>query len=180
MHKMQQQLHRHPCCQVQNAACRARQQSQQCCKRLSLLCKAAQQHQPGTCHHTKDAITPSRRALLASTAALLSFSSQALWGQQPAQAYLVDETAAQSVFALAARSVVSINDYKVQGGGELLEGIGTGFVWDQYGHSECAHVNPADSITIPATGNCVEACVWLEFMPSYFTTPLWRRQQLIL
>lgn len=67
---------------------------------------------------------------------LSCISSQALWGQQPAQAYLVDETAAQSVFALAARSVVSINDYKVQGGGELLEGIGTGFVWDQYGHSE--------------------------------------------
>jgi hypothetical protein len=67
---------------------------------------------------------------------LSCISSQALWGQRPAQAYLVDETAAQSVFALAARSVVSINDYKVQGGGELLEGIGTGFVWDQYGHSE--------------------------------------------
>jgi hypothetical protein len=46
----------------------------------------------------------------------------------------VDETAAQSVFALAARSVVSINDYNNRGGAELLEGIGTGFVWDQYGH----------------------------------------------
>jgi hypothetical protein len=40
------------------------------------------------------------------------------------------------VFALAARSVVSINDYKLQSGAEILEGIGTGFVWDQYGHSE--------------------------------------------
>lgn len=46
----------------------------------------------------------------------------------------MDEAAAQSVFALASRSVVSINDYKNQGGAELLEGIGTGFVWDQYGH----------------------------------------------
>lgn len=46
----------------------------------------------------------------------------------------MDETAAQSVFALAARSVVSINDYNNRGGAELLEGIGTGFVWDQYGH----------------------------------------------
>lgn len=135
---MQQQschsLHRH--CQVQPTAhIRPRQQSQQHCRHSLQPCKAAQQHLADTCETVPS--TPSRRSVLASTAALLScFSSQALWGQQPAQAYLVDETAAQSVFALAARSVVSINDYKVQGGGELLEGIGTGFVWDQYGHSE--------------------------------------------
>lgn len=77
--------------------------------------------------------------MLASTALLLSsLCSQTAWGPRPAQAYLVDETAAQSVFALASRSVVSINDYSVQGGREVLEGIGTGFLWDQYGHGELA------------------------------------------
>jgi hypothetical protein len=82
--------------------------------------------------------TSSRRhVLLASTALLSALSSQSLLLPQQAQAYLVDETAAQSVFALAARSVVSINDYNNTGGAELLEGIGTGFVWDQYGHGEC-------------------------------------------
>jgi hypothetical protein len=53
-----------------------------------------------------------------------------------ASAYIVDETVAQSVFALAARSVVSINDYKQQGGAEIFEGVGTGFVWDRFGHSK--------------------------------------------
>jgi len=81
--------------------------------------------------------THSRRTLLLSgTAAVASVSHQACWSCKPAQGYLVDEAAAQSVFALASRSVVSINDYKNQGGAELLEGIGTGFVWDQYGHGE--------------------------------------------
>jgi hypothetical protein len=77
-----------------------------------------------------------RHVLLASTALLSGLTSQTLLLPQQAQAYLVDETAAQSVFALAARSVVSINDYNNTGGAELLEGIGTGFVWDQYGHGE--------------------------------------------
>lgn len=76
-----------------------------------------------------------RSALLAGTSSLLLVG--ALCCNQPAaQAYLVDETAAQSVFALASRSVVSINDYRNQAGAELLEGIGTGFVWDQYGHGK--------------------------------------------
>lgn len=60
-----------------------------------------------------------------------------LLGAPTAQAYIVDETVAQSVFALASRSVVSINDYKQQSGADLFEGVGTGIVWDQYGHSEC-------------------------------------------
>lgn len=33
---------------------------------------------------------------------------------------------------------MSINDYSSKGGAELLEGIGTGFVWDQYGHGGLA------------------------------------------
>eukprot|EP00775_Hariotina_reticulata_P008857 gene8857-9036_t len=32
------------------------------------------------------------------------------------------------------RSVVSINDFKQQSGAELFEGVGTGVVWDKYGH----------------------------------------------
>lgn len=40
----------------------------------------------------------------------------------------------QSVFALAGRSVVSINDYSSQGGAQRLEGVGTGVIWDRYGH----------------------------------------------
>lgn len=81
--------------------------------------------------------THSRRTLLLSgTALVAAVTNQACWSCKPAQGYLVDEAAAQSVFALASRSVVSINDYRNQGGAELLEGIGTGFVWDQYGHGE--------------------------------------------
>ncbi|KAF8057906.1 DEGP5 [Scenedesmus sp. PABB004] len=42
--------------------------------------------------------------------------------------------AAQGVFALAARSVVSVNDYVTQGSGRVMEGVGTGFLWDAAGH----------------------------------------------
>jgi hypothetical protein len=78
----------------------------------------------------------SRRWLLASGAAAATpFSGQLLFPGS-ASAYIVDETVAQSVFALAARSVVSINDYKQQAGAEIFEGVGTGFVWDKYGHGE--------------------------------------------
>jgi hypothetical protein len=55
---------------------------------------------------------------------------------QPAAASIVDEAEAQSVYALAARSVVSINDVRNSGGAELLEGVATGIVWDKYGHGE--------------------------------------------
>jgi hypothetical protein len=87
-----------------------------------------QQHKP---HRT------SRRAALAgglATAAAAAAVLALLPPPPPAQAYLVDETAAQGVFALASRSVVSINDY---GATHQLEGVGTGFVWSKYGHSEC-------------------------------------------
>lgn len=80
----------------------------------------------------------SRRGLLTlgGAAAAAPFARQLMLPGR-ASAYIVDETVAQSVFALAARSVVSINDYKQQGGAEVFEGVGTGFVWDKYGHSEC-------------------------------------------
>jgi S1-C subfamily serine protease len=38
------------------------------------------------------------------------------------------------VYASAAPSVVSVADYKLVNGNEVPEGIGTGFVWDSYGH----------------------------------------------
>lgn len=77
----------------------------------------------------------SRRGLFAAAGAAAAVPVALQLLQPPAaSAYIVDETVAQSVFALAARSVVSINDYKQQGGAEIFEGVGTGFVWDKYGH----------------------------------------------
>lgn len=86
--------------------------------------------------------SPSRRSML-QQAAVTWLTLPSLVAQiagcvapLPAHAYIVDEVVAQSVFAIASRSVVSINDYKVQGGAEIMEGVGTGIVWDKYGHSE--------------------------------------------
>jgi hypothetical protein len=77
-----------------------------------------------------------RRGLLAAMGAAAALPAAVqLLEPAAASAYIVDETVAQSVFALAARSVVSINDYKQQGGADIFEGVGTGFVWDKYGHS---------------------------------------------
>eukprot|EP00878_Enallax_costatus_P012781 GHUV01013348.1.p1 GENE.GHUV01013348.1~~GHUV01013348.1.p1 ORF type:complete len:222 (+),score=21.37 GHUV01013348.1:78-743(+) len=82
---------------------------------------------------------PSRRSLLQQAAvtclpALLGPQIAECVVPSPAQAYIVDEVVAQSVFAIASRSVVSVNDYKLQGGAEIFEGVGTGIVWDKYGH----------------------------------------------
>eukprot|EP00882_Tetradesmus_deserticola_P033058 GHRQ01037729.1.p1 GENE.GHRQ01037729.1~~GHRQ01037729.1.p1 ORF type:complete len:161 (+),score=42.79 GHRQ01037729.1:593-1075(+) len=88
--------------------------------------------------HVSSSSSSSRRGLLALAGAVAAapFTEQLLLPGR-AHAYIVDETVAQSVFALAARSVVSINDFKQQGGAEIFEGVGTGFVWDSYGHSKC-------------------------------------------
>ena len=51
-----------------------------------------------------------------------------------AEATFVDERLAQDVFTASTQSVVSLSDYQVSGGDEKLEGVGSGFVWDKYGH----------------------------------------------
>jgi hypothetical protein len=82
--------------------------------------------------HQQPPVFQRRFALTAAAATVLS----ALAVPQPCQAYLVDETAAQNVFLLTSRSVVSINDFKQQNGAEVFEGVGTGIVWDKYGHGK--------------------------------------------
>lgn len=53
----------------------------------------------------------------------------------PAHAYIIDEDNASSVFTSAAPSVVGIIDLKVERSGEeVLEGVGSGLVWDKYGY----------------------------------------------
>lgn len=132
-HQQHQQL-RLPSRRV-TPACRASSHQQQQQHELTSLSQHNINASTGTSSSSR------RRLLLAMASSLLAaapmLSSTLV---QPAQAYLVDETAAQSVFALASRSVVSINDYSTQGDGELLEGVGTGFVWSRYGHGECCCV----------------------------------------
>ena len=53
---------------------------------------------------------------------------------QPVQAGLIDEQQADNVFSIAGQSVVSIADYKVNGGQEEADGTGSGFLWDTFGH----------------------------------------------
>jgi hypothetical protein len=92
----------------------------------------------------------------------------------------VDETAAQSVFALASRSVVSINDYSR----DVLEGVGTGVVWDVYGHSEsrpwrllprarvCVYVCCVCALLCPHAGQQhTHTPVLLPPLPPHATTP---------
>ena len=53
----------------------------------------------------------------------------------PAQAAYVDEQAASSVFQSAVASVAAIEDFRTERSGAVIqEGVGSGFVWDTYGH----------------------------------------------
>jgi hypothetical protein len=51
-----------------------------------------------------------------------------------AQAAYVDEEVAQSVFSVASLSAVAIEDFESGVGGLVAEGVGSGFVWDNFGH----------------------------------------------
>jgi S1-C subfamily serine protease len=59
-----------------------------------------------------------------------------LAGIYPAQsqAAIIDEDTALDVFDKASKSVVSIIDYSIRGGTEVQDGLGSGFIWDSYGH----------------------------------------------
>ncbi|CAK0784896.1 hypothetical protein CVIRNUC_008101 [Coccomyxa viridis] len=77
---------------------------------------------------SEPAVQVHRRTCLQQLAAL---SAAALVA--PAHAAIVDEDVARRVFDSAALSVVSIADFKVQGGSEVAEGVGSGLVWDRVG-----------------------------------------------
>ncbi len=51
-----------------------------------------------------------------------------------ARAALVEEDVSMRVFDQASPSVVSIINYKVEGGVRVAQGIGTGIIWDSLGH----------------------------------------------
>jgi S1-C subfamily serine protease len=53
---------------------------------------------------------------------------------EEASAAIVDEEAAVEVFRLVAPSVVTIEDLMTVQGVDVEEGIGSGFVWDSFGH----------------------------------------------
>lgn len=74
----------------------------------------------------------SRRDLLPGPFIAGSLASVLLDGD--AVASYIDEEAAEAVFQSSAPSVVAIEDYKVVAGQEVQEGVGSGFVWDTYGH----------------------------------------------
>jgi hypothetical protein len=73
-----------------------------------------------------------RRAMFRSS--LLLHIGASAWRASAVRASIIDEDAAQRVFEASRRSVVSVADYGVRGGTEVLEGIGTGFTWDSYSH----------------------------------------------
>ena len=70
---------------------------------------------------------------------------------RPAVAALVDEDVSMRVFELASPSVVSIINYKVENGVRVAQGVGTGVVWDQYGHIATNYhvISKLDKTTIP-------------------------------
>jgi len=74
--------------------------------------------------------------LRSSSAAALLLASSATAARPPrAGAAVIDEDVAQRVYAGAAASVASIAVLRPDGaGGDAAEGVGTGFVWDSYGH----------------------------------------------
>lgn len=76
-----------------------------------------------------DSIAPccDRRAVLAGI-------SLSLLPVRQSKAALVDEESAVAVFQTVAPSVVTVEDYTLNGGRETFEGVGTGFVWSKLGH----------------------------------------------
>jgi len=77
---------------------------------------------------------PPMAATAAAAAAMLLLSSAAA-APPRAGAAVIDEDVAQRVYAGAAASVASIAVLRPDGaGGDTAEGVGTGFVWDSYGH----------------------------------------------
>jgi S1-C subfamily serine protease len=88
------------------------------------------------CHdqHKQDSTLVSRRQSLASLALgvastqLLQLASFC----KEASAAVVDEDVATKVYAACRASVVSVVNYKGQS--DVSTGVGSGFVWDQYGH----------------------------------------------
>lgn len=75
-----------------------------------------------------------RRDVLNATALATAASCLTAMPGQHAQAAYVDEEVAQTVFNSASASVVAIEDFVSGPGGLVSEGVGSGFVWDTYGH----------------------------------------------
>lgn len=82
-------------------------------------------HRPAHCA----AVSRRWTTLAAALAPLISADSS-----QRASAAIIDETAAMEVFAVVAPSVVTIQDITTVQGRDVEEGVGSGFVWDKYGH----------------------------------------------
>lgn len=101
---------------------------------LTCTCTASAEHtqQPQT---QQPQIHLQRRLLLTLTAGL-SMATPLLTSPPRASAYILDEDNASNVFTAAAPSVVGIIDLKVERNGEeVLEGVGSGLVWDKYGYA---------------------------------------------
>ena len=75
-----------------------------------------------------------RRDVLNATALATAAPCLTTWPSQQAQAAYVDEEAAQAVFGSASASVVAIEDFVSGPSGLVSEGVGSGFVWDTFGH----------------------------------------------
>jgi hypothetical protein len=72
---------------------------------------------------------------LLGTAASLASGGMQLQHPPPAHAVLViEDDTAMRVFDEASASVVSIINYKIEGGIQVSEGVGTGVIWDKYNH----------------------------------------------
>lgn len=75
-----------------------------------------------------------RDVCAANLAAALAFCFEGLAATRTAQAAYVDEEAAQSVFESSSLSVVAIEDFESGVSGLVAEGVGSGFIWDNFGH----------------------------------------------
>jgi hypothetical protein len=70
----------------------------------------------------------------ANLSAVLASCFEGVVATRDARAAYVDEEAAQSVFRLSSLSVVAIEDFESGASGLVPEGVGSGFVWDIFGH----------------------------------------------
>ena len=108
-----------------------------------------QHHEEATQPYCNDMHAVSRRQIGQGT--ILTVLA-ALWGPSaPSLAALVEEDVSTHVFEQASPSVVSIINYKIQGGIRVVEGVGTGVIWDQFGHVVTNYhvIAKVDKSTIP-------------------------------
>lgn len=119
-----------------------------------------------------------RRQFLQVCAVLAACGGIELATCAPTCAALVDEDITVSVFQKANTSVVSIANYIKNGSSNTLEGVGSGFVWDKYGHV-VTNYHCISKFVLDKSGKQVMLRAPLQII-SVYNFKLWKELQEIL